>query len=384
MAASRAESSAGSAFEPPVAVCSVDSCISPLSLSLPPRLSPRLRVSASKRNSTHPHQVPGSEHTHGSALLAVLWLSAALAAIAFSLSSTVRGETERTSTAVDGLRSYYLASGAIERASLELLWTITNPVQRKIPRGSTAVDYDFPSGVAHVEILPEAAKLDVNKVLPEELYRLVVALGIEPERAQEITLGIVDWRSPLAQGASAIDQYYLSLTPSFRARHASIEEIEELLLVKGVTPDIFYGTYVPVPDAELGGGPRLAPRAGLADCLSVFGSTQQVDANTAAPAVLAAIGLPPAAIQALVERRRSAPLTQQQLNDFVQSAGPGSNRLRVEGHSMVTVRATARLRLANGQLSDLRRTVGALVKYMPVGYDSPIHILRWYDTAWSN
>jgi hypothetical protein len=24
------------------------------------------------------------------------------------------------------------------------------------------------------------------------------------------------------------------------------------------------------------------------------------------------------------------------------------------------------------------------VKYMPVGYDSPIHILRWYDTAWSN
>src|ERR1039458_8186869 len=67
----------------------------------------------------------------GSALLAVLWLSAALAAIAFSLSSTVRGETERASTAVDGLRSYYLASGAIERASLELLWTTTSPDKRK-------------------------------------------------------------------------------------------------------------------------------------------------------------------------------------------------------------------------------------------------------------
>jgi len=320
----------------------------------------------------------------GSALLAVLWLSAALAAIAFSLSSTVRGETERTSTAVDGLRSYYLASGAVERASLELLWTLTSPDKRRIPQGSAAVDYNFPSGVAHVEIIPETAKLDVNKVLPEELYRLVVALGIEPERAQEITLGIVDWRSPLAQGASAVDQYYLSLTPSFRARHASIEEIEELLLVRGITPDIFYGTYIPVPDAGLGGGPRLAPRAGLADCLSVFGSTQQVDANTAAPAVLAAIGLAPFAIQALVERRRSAPFTQPQLNDFLQSIGVGSNRLRVEGRSIVTVRATARLRLANGQLSDLRRTVGAQVKYMPVGYDSPIHILRWYDTAWSN
>jgi general secretion pathway protein K len=323
-------------------------------------------------------------HSRGSALLAVLWLSAALAAIAFSLSSTVRGETERTSTAVDGLRSYYLASGAIERASLELLWTITNPGQRKIPRGSTAVDYTFPSGVAHVEIIPETAKLDVNRVLPEELYRLIVALGIEPGRAQEITLGIVDWRSPLAQGASAMDGYYLSLTPSFRARHASMEEIEELLLVKGVTPDIFYGTYLPAPDAELGGGPRLVARAGLMDCLSVFGSTQQVDVNTAAPAVLAAVGLAPFAIQALVERRRSAPFTQQQLVDFMQSMGFGSNRLRVEGNSIVTVRATARLRLPSGQLSDLRRTVGALVKYMPVGYDSPIHILRWYDTAWSN
>jgi general secretion pathway protein K len=246
------------------------------------------------------------------------------------------------------------------------------------------VEYNFPSGVARVDIVPEAAKLDVNKVLPEELYRLIVALGVQPERAQEITLGIVDWRSPLSEGTSAVDQYYLSLTPSFRGRHASIEEIEELLLVKGVTPDIFYGTYVPVPDAELGGGPRLAPRAGLADCLSVFGSTQQVDANTAAPAVLAAIGLAPFAIQALVERRRNAPFTQQQLSDFLGSVGVGANRLRVEGRSIVTMRATARLRLANGQLSDLRRTVGAQVKYMPEGYDSPIHILRWYDTAWSN
>jgi general secretion pathway protein K len=327
-----------------------------------------------------PHR-PGKR---GSALLAVLWLSAALAAIAFSLSSTVRGETERTSTAVDGLRSYYLASGAIERASLELLWSVTNPNKRKIPQGSTVVDYNFPSGAARVEIIPEAAKLDVNKVLPEELFRLVVALGIEPQRAQEITLGIVDWRSPLAEGGSAVDQYYLSLAPSFRARHASIEEIEELLLVKGVTPDIFYGTYVPAPDAELGGGPRLLPRAGLADCLSVFGSTMQVDANTAAPAVLAAIGLAPFAINALVERRRIAPFAEQQLHSFVQSLGVSTNRLRVEGHSIVTMRATARLRLANGQLSDLKRTVGAQVKYMPPGYDSPIHILRWYDTAWSN
>src|SRR5947209_18906693 len=59
----------------------------------------------------------------GSALLMVLWVSAALAAVGFSLASTVRGEAERASTAVVGLRSYYLAVGGLERAMVELLWS---------------------------------------------------------------------------------------------------------------------------------------------------------------------------------------------------------------------------------------------------------------------
>ena len=65
------------------------------------------------------------------------------------------------------------------------------------------------------------------------------------------------------------------------------------------------------------------------------------------------------------------------------SAGSaGFGRLRVGGNSIFTIRSTARLRLANGQFSDLRRSVAAMVKYMPDGYDAPLHILRWYDNAW--
>jgi len=318
----------------------------------------------------------------GSALLAVLWVSAALAAIAFSLSTTVRGETERVSTGVDGLRSYYLASGGIYRAIYELLWSVENPGKRPIPKGSTHVDYTFPAGNVRVELIPEAAKLDVNATAPEQLYRLGVALGMDPERAREIALAIVDWRGPPRDGVGALDSYYLSLEPSFRPRHASLEEIEELLLVKGITPDIFYGTYVPTSDPSQ--GPRLMARPGLIDCLSVFGSKDRIEANTAVPAVLAAIGLPPDVINALLERRRTQPFTEPQLIAFLQSYGVPAGRLRVEGNSIITMRATAQLRLENGQLSDLRRTVGALVKYMPEGYDAPIHILRWYDTAWSN
>jgi general secretion pathway protein K len=266
---------------------------------------------------------------------------------------------------------------------MELLWSVNMPEPKRIPQGASWVDYVFPSGNVRVEIIPETSKLDVNFIPVQDLFRLGVALGIEPERAQLIAAAIDDWRRPATEG-SPFDAYYVSLTPSFRARHASIQEIEELLLVKGVTPDIFYGTYIPAADGAGPGQPRLIPRGGLADCLSVYGSKDRVEANTASPAVLAAVGLSPYAIGALLERRRMAPLNGQQLFAFLQSVGASSDRLRAEGSSILTLRATARLRLANGQLSDLKRTVAAQVKYMRTGSDSPIHFLRWYDTAWSN
>jgi len=320
----------------------------------------------------------------------VLWLSAALAAIAFSLANTVLGETDRTSTEVDGLRCYYLAAGAVHRAYIEELWSFTMPPDtRRIPRGATAVDYVFPSGNAHVEILPETAKLDVNSVPVQDLFRLGAALGIEPERAEAIAAAIDEWRRPAEVGGPGGPfASNLALTPTFRAGHASIQEIEELLSVRGVTPDIFYGTYVSSQTASgapsQAGVERLIPRPGLVDCLSVYGSKDRVDANTASPAVLAAVGLTPYAIGTLLQRRRMGPLGEDQLGPFLQSVGIGAARLRVGGNSIITLRATAQLRLANGQLSDLKRTVAAQVKFMPTGYDSPIHILRWYDTAWSN
>ena len=94
----------------------------------------------------------------------VLWISAALAAVAFSLANTVRGETDRTSTQLDEVRGYYLAGGAIDRAAVELLWSVSAQGERKIKQGSAWVDYTFPTGAAHVEFIPETAKLNVNTV----------------------------------------------------------------------------------------------------------------------------------------------------------------------------------------------------------------------------
>jgi general secretion pathway protein K len=303
----------------------------------------------------------------GSALLAVLWLSLALSAIAFSLATTVRGETERTSTAVDGIRSYYLATGAIERAILYMQWgkefySAATPVLRM----------SFPTGDAEVEVIPEASKYSINRSKPEDLLRLLASLGTRADQAQDVVNAIVDWRTP--GDVSPFDQYYLSLVPSFRARHASFEEIEELLVLRGMTTDLYYGTY----DRDAGG--RLFRRGGLNECVSVYGAVDRFDANTAHPAVLASLGLSPQQVESLVERRRRQPfLNDADLGDYAPAA---AGRLRVGGNSIFTLRATARLRLQDGKLSDMRRSVGAMVKMMPAGYDSPYHIMRWYDNAW--
>lgn len=307
--------------------------------------------------------------------MTVLWLSAALSAIAFSVATTVRGEVERAATAADGVKGYFLARGALQRALLWIQWMdFRNPdgSARYWTPGTPRLHFEFPNGSADVDLIPESAKLNVNTARPEELFVLMQALGVDAGRAGEIAAAIVDWRNPSPQGMSEFDGHYLGLTPSFRARHASIEEIEEILLVKGMTPELFHGTYI--RDAE----GKLVPRSGLKDCLSVYPSGQ-VDANFAHPAVLAAVGLPPDAVAAVVASRRLQPFQPSTLQALAASFGPAAGRLTVGAGSIYTLRATARLRLPNGQLSDLKRSVAAMVKFAPMTKDAPYHILRWYD-----
>lgn len=303
-----------------------------------------------------------------------MWLSIALAAFGFSLASTVRGEIERATTDMDSLRAYYLASGAVERATLELLWSVNTPSRRAIPEGATTVDYAFETGVAHVEIFPEAGKLNVNLVRPDLLLRLLTVLGLNPERAEAVASNIVAWRTP-GVGNMAIPMNLGA--PTFETPHASFENVEELLNVQGVTPELYYGTYVPAGQGAPEGAPRLELRPGLVDCLSVFGGKDTLDVNTVHPAVLLALGASPEAVQSIVQRRRVAPFTPRDSGYLTYAGGM---RLKPGGNTILTIRATAQARTPSGIVSNVKRTVGAMVKYMPKGYE-PIHILRWYDAS---
>jgi general secretion pathway protein K len=318
----------------------------------------------------------------GGALLIVLWLSAALAAIALSVSTTVRAETDHTSTVADGLRAHYLATGSLDRGVQWMLWGSSprNPdgTARFWERIKPRMKMSYSTGDVVVEMIPENAKLNVNTVPPEELLKVLTALTGDANRARELAAGIVDWRST-APGPRSFDSYYLALGPTFRPRHASLEEIEELLFVPGVTPELFYGNYI------ADGQGQLYARGGLRDCFSVWGSTGPVDVNGASPAVLEAIGLPPADVARLVQRRMEKPFeTAVELQEFGLPPVPMA-RLRVGGFSIWTMRATARLRRPDGVPSDTLRSASAVVKYWDdqTLHPTPVQVLRYYGDAWS-
>src|ERR1700679_3577657 len=92
----------------------------------------------------------------GSALLTVLWLSAALAAIAFSVSSSVRAETDRVEASSNGLRAWYLATGAGGRGIQWMFWGDAFPRADGTAYwifNTPRMNMTFPSGTAVVEMI---------------------------------------------------------------------------------------------------------------------------------------------------------------------------------------------------------------------------------------
>ena len=54
----------------------------------------------------------------------------------------------------------------------------------------------FPTGEVEVEVIPEAAKYNINRAPPDDLLRLLLSLGASDDRARQVVEAILDWRSP--------------------------------------------------------------------------------------------------------------------------------------------------------------------------------------------
>lgn len=101
------------------------------------------------------------------------------------------------------------------------------------------------AGSVRYGLVDESGKININAMMKrddsgDDLYDMLVKL---PNMTEEIADSIVDWLdadgTPRASGAES--DYYGGETPGYRAKNGPIDSLEELLLVKGVTPEILYG-----------------------------------------------------------------------------------------------------------------------------------------------
>lgn len=321
----------------------------------------------------------------GVALLAVLWLVVALSAMAMALSYLARTEIEAAGNQIEAQRSYYLARGGMEAAVYSLtrsampssLLASTAPGEQFLP-GQRWLRFDFPGGTSWVEVSPENAKLNVNLASPEQLTALFEALGLPAAESLELAEAIVNWRSPRASDvATAGDLFYASLPEPYPARHAPLEQLEELLPVKGMSRELFYGRLEKTPEGQW------RRRPSLADLLTTENTFGMVNPNYAAPEVLQALfGWDPILAGAVVQARMRGPfasLTELQAAVPALPLDTAATPLTFSVGPVYTLTAT-------GLLPDsaVRRSARALVQ---VGADLPLshRVLAWWDDwPWSS
>ncbi|MEN6331209.1 MAG: helix-hairpin-helix domain-containing protein [Smithella sp.] len=222
----------------------------------------------------------------GIALIIVLWIMTLLIVITFAFSVTVRTEVFSTITFKEQLENKYLAEAGMNRAVLEMFYRSTYKNNQINLEGVEVYSADGSfhhgqTGDGHYQFacMDETGKININMLSDATaaiLNNLLINLGVEESQADVIVDSILDWKDgdDLHRLHGAEDDYYESLPQPYKAKNANFDTLEELLLVKGVTRDILYGT---------NGKP------GLIKYLTLYSSAVQININTASVDVLKAI-----------------------------------------------------------------------------------------------
>lgn len=311
----------------------------------------------------------------GSALLAVLGGIATLSFVALALSSSARTALDRVALRADSAQAYLLARGGIEAAIHEFA---NATVRRGFLSGSVRREYSFPAGTAEVLIEAESGKINVNRCGRQALRNLIDGLASAPDTAGSLADGVVQYRQGLIAGRIRHFNPSRPGSPdstersSFGRRFASIQVVEELLTVPGISPDLFYGTYRPF--AMDGGKKGLREIAGLRRYLRTDGSAS-VDINAAPRAVLLAAGLPAALADEVLAAREGAPLSQS--GALFRRASRAAAHLPLgaglgAGEWTITSTGTELARFAS-------RTVAATVKASES--TGRLRVRRWYERS---
>jgi len=181
----------------------------------------------------------GNGDKKGLVLVAVLWLVVVLMAIVAVLGRKARLDMKVSLSRVEGIRCKWACRAGIEKAigvlnedtresdGLTDLWSDND---------EDFNDVGLEGCLFNVRVVDEASKLNINIATKEQL------LGWR-DMTEDVADAIIDWRDTddMASNTGVEGGYYENLPFGYKIRNGPFKTIRELLLVKGVTEELFYG-----------------------------------------------------------------------------------------------------------------------------------------------
>lgn len=235
----------------------------------------------------------------GVSLVVVLWVLALLMIMATELVYTVRVDSMTAANFRDEAEAEALAAAGINMGIAEVASPYKFVVLDKegklkfiregMDEAQQSRALDLGAGMVQYVIEDESGKLNLNTSTREVISNLFKISGVQGSELDIIADSIIDWRDENHEYHlnGAEDDYYMSLPRPYGAKDAPFDTVEELLLVKGMSPDIFYGSGKFGADLDKNEA-LVSEFKGVAGQLTVWGDGK-ININTAGKEVLKAV-----------------------------------------------------------------------------------------------
>lgn len=182
----------------------------------------------------------------GTVLIVTMWIMLVLAGLVIVFARSMRVEVMASANQLDEAKAEWIARAglAFVIAQVESADSTEQPGAGvsgeavRVGDGYFWLLYPDPDDYENYGfgIADEAAKLNLNTATEDMLLKL-------PRMTSEFAAAIVDWCSPdtAATSGGVGSEYYLQLSPAYYCKHAPLETVEEVLLVKGASMGIVFG-----------------------------------------------------------------------------------------------------------------------------------------------
>lgn len=283
----------------------------------------------------------------GFVLLVTLLVTALLVAVIVEFAYRAYLSTARTENFTGSTRAALLAANGVEIASAAMRELLKATPHLRMENG--AIEFSRTEGDYRIEIRveDELARLSTSVVYTKtgvvvqpawSMYvRLVDALGLDTNIVETLADWIDSDSEPRSYGAESLD-HYLGLQRPYKSADAPLASVEELMMVKGYTPEVF----------------RL-----LKPYITVYNSNRRVNLNTATRVVLKSLSeeMTEEMVSGIIEYRMAEAFTS--TSDLMDV--PGFETVGIELQNRVTVQSNLFRVISRATAGESVREVEAVI-----------------------